>query len=302
MYSFDAQDERAYQRWRERKLDAYPTDIGHIIHTIENPVKLADKERENLLKTSKKLNLVFYKFANDFNNIKEVLLALAPQLGLINLDDNLCSDQDKFSKLEDLGSGRATYIPYTNKSLNWHTDGYYNDSEHRIRAFLMHCVCPANSGGENAFLDPEIAYIYLRDENHDYLKALMDPKVMTIPANEEAGRQIRPAQTGPVFLMDKKSQSIYLRYTARQKNIIWKDSMDVKNALSFLHELLQTSPYIFKYRLKAGEGVVCNNVLHNRSAYEDSNANAEKRIFYRARFYNRINDASADEIQNVVNQ
>jgi hypothetical protein len=37
--------------------------------------------------------------------------------------------------------------------------------------------------------------------------------------------------------------------------------------------------------MKAGEGVICNNVLHNRTAFED---NENKRLLYRARYYNYL--------------
>ena len=302
MYPFSLDDERAYQAWRDRKLDNYPKHVREVIHSINNPSKITDIDKKTLLRTCKKTNIAIYKLSQDCTNLKENLVALARQFGLLNLDDNLCADQDKFSVLEDLGSERATYIPYTNKALNWHTDGYYNDAEHRIRAFLMHCVCPAKCGGDNSYLDSEIAYILLRDENPNYIKALMGVSVMTIPANNDAGINIRPTQTGPVFFIDKLTQSLYMRYTARRKNIIWENNASVKNALSFLYEILQGNPYLFQYRLQAGEGVICNNILHNRTAYEDSAKDGEKRIFYRARFYNRIQDIKEDQVQDVVNQ
>ena len=302
MHPFNFKDEHAYQAWRDRKLDNYPKNVREVIHPIYNPTKITDLEKKALFESSKKTNLAIYKFKHDCNILKENLTELAKQFGLINLDANLCADKDKFSILENLGSDRATYIPYTNKALNWHTDGYYYDAQHRIRAFLMHCVCPAKSGGVNSYLDPEIAYILLRDENPNYIKALIGTSVMTIPANNDAGINIRPTQTGPVFLIDKLTQSLYMRYTARQKNIIWENSVNVKKALSFLHEILQSNPFLFQYRLQAGEGVICNNVLHNRTAYEDSTIDSEKRIFYRARFYNRIHDIKEDKVQDVVNQ
>lgn len=51
---------------------------------------------------------------------------------------------------------------------------------------------PAKDGGVNAVRDHEIAYIRLRDMNPAYIKALMAPSVMTIPANIEQGTEIRP--------------------------------------------------------------------------------------------------------------
>lgn len=292
----------AYQAWRDRKLDNYPQAIGQLITPINNPTKLTNLERKSLLQVCSKTNLVIYKTSSDLLKAKSFVSELAAQLGLRKLDANLCADEDKISVIHDKGPNSTSYIPYTNKALNWHTDGYYNPPQQRIRAFLMHCVRPAASGGENTYLDPEIAYILLRDENPKYIQALMDTTVMTIPANAAAGKQIRTAQTGPVFLIDESSQCLYMRYTARQRNISWKNDKTVQHALAFLHEILQNNPYLFRYRLSAGEGVICNNVLHNRTAFEDNDAVGEKRLLYRARFYNRIYNHGEEHMQNVVNQ
>ena len=56
---------------------------------------------------------------------------------------------------------------------------------------MLHCVSPAADGGENGLLDPEIAYLRLRDENPEFIRALMAPDAMTIPANTEEGGENR---------------------------------------------------------------------------------------------------------------
>ena len=149
-------------------------------------------------------------------------------------------------------------------------------------------------------MDPEIVYLLLRDENPDYISALMHDDVMMIPANEVKGKQIRAAQTGPVFFVDESSQALCMRYTARQRNIIWKQDKLVQRALGFMQEILQGSSFIFRYRLNAGEGVICNNVLHNRTAFEDHEDENNKRLLYRGRFYNRL-ALQSNTLQNVVN-
>ncbi len=278
----------AYQSWRDEKLNNYPRLVENIIKPINTPISLTNEERFSLLKQCEKTNFVIYKITIDGFDNKSTVTCLAKQLGLTQRDANLCADRDRISAIQDIGSGEARYIPYTNKKLNWHTDGYYNTGEKCIRAFLMHCVRPAAQGGENSFLDPEIAYILLRDEDPKYIEALMDPEAMTIPANIEAGVQIRPTQSGPVFFIDAQTQTLSMRYTARQKNIVWKKDRSVQRALSYLDEILKANPYIFHYRFNAGEGVICNNVLHNRTAFSDFGNKDNSRLLYRARFYNRV--------------
>ena len=65
--------------------------------------------------------------------------------------------------------------------IKWHTDGYYNPPERQVRSFVLHCVHSAAQGGENRLLDHEIAYLMLRDENADFIRALSTADAMTIP-------------------------------------------------------------------------------------------------------------------------
>ena len=180
------------------------------------------------------------------------------------------------------------YIPYSNRAISWHTDGYYNQLNRKIRAMLLHCVRPAARGGENALMDHEILYLLIRDENPQYIDALMQPDAMTIPANIENGVEIRPEQTGPVFSVDESSGHLHMRYTARTRSIVWKQDQTLLAAVKYLEEVLAgDSPYIFHHRLLAGQGLVCNNVLHTRSTFEDE-AGSQGRLVYRARYYDRI--------------
>jgi alpha-ketoglutarate-dependent taurine dioxygenase len=215
---------------------------------------------------------------------------LGRQFGLCRLDVNLYADDDGISALQVVGEKRQfEYIPYSNKAISWHTDGYYNTAERRVRGMVLHCVSPAAAGGENALLDHEMIYLQLRDLNPDYIAALMHPEVMTIPANVEGGVEIRPAQSGPVFSVDPEDGHLHMRYTARTRSIEWRQDALTQEAVHCLEALLAAeSDYIFHYRLQAGQGIICNNVLHNRTAFTDDESTGQKRLFYRARYYDRV--------------
>ncbi len=186
------------------------------------------------------------------------------------------------------GGRRQRYIPYTDRPINWHTDGYYNEPRHRIRAFLLHCVRPAASGGENRLMDPEIAYIRLRDENPDFIAALMRPDAMTIPPNTEDGTEIRGARPGPVFMVDPADGSLLMRYTARTRSIVWADDPVTRAAVQCLGRVMKAgAPDVLSYRLGPGEGILTNNALHNRDGFTEE-GEAGRRLFYRGRFYDRI--------------
>ena len=225
---------------------------------------------------------------------RAAVLQFGARFGLQRLDHHLCADDDGVSELSVAAGGlRSGYVPYSNRSLSWHTDGYYNDPARPVRAVVLHCVHPAAAGGENALLDPDLAYIHLRDENPAFIDALQHPACMTIPANsgESGDDDIRPAVSGPVFSRDPRSGAIHMRYSARRKNIRWRDDALTRAAVACLTEMLAAADGpVLRYRLQAGEGLISNNVLHNRTSFEDGPG--ARRLIYRARYHDRIESES----------
>lgn len=285
---FDLRDATAYAAWRERKLAAYPRSAEDLLVEIDNPHALTAAEQDAIGERCARANMAIYSITGNSRDDKSVVRDLGAQCGLHRLDTNLYADDDGISALQVSAERRQhEYIPYSNKAISWHTDGYYNTPEHRIRAMVLHCVQPAAQGGENLLMDHEMLYLLIRDENPQYIEALMQPTVMTIPANIENGEEIRPEQSGPVFSVDPESGHLHMRYTARTRSIAWLQDEITQKAVRFLEKVLSAeSPYIFRYRLEAGQGVVCNNVLHTRSGFE--NDASHQRLVYRARYYDRI--------------
>jgi alpha-ketoglutarate-dependent taurine dioxygenase len=220
---------------------------------------------------------------------KDIPRSLGARFGLTELDYNMGADDDGVTALKVVeGKWRSEYIPYTNRPIHWHTDGYYNLPERQINGLLLHCVSAAASGGENALLDHEIAYIHLRDRNPDYIRALMAASVMTIPPNNENGEQLRPARSGPVFSV-RVDGSLHMRYTARTRSIEWSPDPLTRDAVRTLEDFLDSaSTYIYRATLQPGQGLVCNNVLHDRSGFDDDGEHT--RQLYRLRYYQRITD------------
>lgn len=285
---FDLAQSSEYQRWREYKLQGYPQKASDLMVEIANPSSLSPAEKTALLGILRKTNVALYRVTGE-TATKETIRQFGVQLGLQRLDGNLCADADNITSLRVVDAGRHSgYIPYTNKPLSWHTDGYYNDLDHQIRAILMHCVSPAKQGGENALLDHEILYLLLRDEDPALISALMNPRAMSIPPNVEGGEEIRGETIGPVFSVMPDAR-LHMRYSARTRNITWRDDTDTMRAVGRINEILAgNSPYLFRYTLEANEGVISNNVLHNRSGFQDDGE--IRRLLYRARFYDRIAD------------
>jgi len=293
MQPFDLSNEADYQSWREAKLAAYAALAVAAVVPVRDVSILDESEHAAILERCRDINLAIYEVTGGRKTDKQAIRALGRQFGLECLDMNLRADEDSITSLRVVEASAGThYIPYTNRPLNWHTDGYYNRLDRQVRGIIMHCACASASGGENLLLDPEIAYLLLRDENVDYIRALMQPDAMTIPANIEAGVELRAAQSGPVFSVAPDTGALHMRYTARSRSIEWKDDRNTRMAAGFLLELLASDTiYTIRHRLRAGQGIICNNVLHKREAFTNDAAAGQERLLYRARYHDRIHDS-----------
>lgn len=282
-------DADSYRRWRDAKLASYPARAEDLIVEVRNPADLNAAEEAEIRRLCRVANMAIYAGRGTDPLDRELPRRLGERFGLTHLDSNPLSDDDGITSLQVVADkGEKGYIPYTNRRLLWHTDGYYNPPGKRIRAFILHCARPAVEGGENALLDPEIVYILLREADPEYIRALMAPDAMTVPANTDETVQVRGAQSGPVYAVDECG-NLHMRYTARTRSIVWKNDVATQAARRFLENLLEGDcPYIFRHRLRSGEGLIANNVLHNRTAFRDAAEESRARLIYRARYYDRI--------------
>ena len=231
-------DNTRYKRWRKAKLDHYPVSADRLRVDVGGLKQVSGSERSAIVDTVRHFNMCIYR-CRDLNVDRSAIREFASVFGLNRPDLHLCANDDGVSELSVAARGvRHDYVPYSNRGLSWHTDGYYNEASHRVRSVLLHCAVAAAAGGENALLDPDIAYIRLRDEDPRLIEAFEHPECMTIPANRGAEGEIRPEVTGPVFSYEING-AIHMRYSARRKNIRWRDNASTRAAREFLTALLE---------------------------------------------------------------
>ena len=287
---FDLADTAAYAAWREQKLDSAPRRIEDIVVALDDPRALTAGERAALLERCATANMAIYTSNTAGDADKEIPRGLGRQLGLAHLDSHWLTDDDAISPISVRGAEergeRKEFIPYTDKPIKWHTDGYYNPPERTVRGLLLHCVESAASGGENQLLDHEIAYILLRDENPDYVRALSEPDAMTIPPRLDENGVARAEQPGPVFSVNADG-TLHMRYTARTVSIAWRQDAAMQAARAALEGILaRPTPWTLHGRLEPGMGLVSNNVLHDRAGFSETPW--RRRLLYRARYYERV--------------
>ena len=301
---FLLENESAYQHWRKTKLECYErTDPCYVI-SITDPASFSPKSISEMAGQLKTCNFAIFEIEIDTAGSvfsTDDLLTFGRQLGLHRIDSNPGAETNGVTLLStvDPADKRSRYIPYTSRALNWHTDGYYNPTGSRIDAFSLYCVNQAAQGGDNFMLDHEMVYMQIRDTDADLLVALMDSGVMVIPANIRNKQVVRQAESGPVFIVDSLTGRLNMRYSARPQYIDWKNDALSKRAVSLVREILMDNEYITRMKLKSGQGLVCNNVLHGRRAFVDNPADESSRLYYRVRYYDPITfpeNLEADEL------
>ncbi len=290
---FRLEDAEAFRVWREEKLAGYARRAEELVVEVRDPRRLSAAERAGIAERLRRANMAVYASPcrDEDREIartgKEIARDLGRQFGLERLDPNWLADDDGISSIAVReGDVRGEFIPYTNRAIGWHTDGYYNPPARQIRAFVLHCVRAAAHGGETSLLDHEMAYLLLRDANPDWVRALMRPGAMTIPGRANGTEVARPAQTAAVFSVNEDDGALHMRYTARTVSIGWADDADTAAAVRFISTCFAgDAPFVLRLRLEAGMGVICNNVLHARNAFDE--APDRPRLLYRARYYDR---------------
>ncbi len=295
---FNPDNRETYKRWRDAKLADYPTTAEQLVVEVRDPRALTDSEYAALMQRVRKTNMVIYAGTTGEDPDKEIPRKIGLRLGLQRLDSNYLADDDGITSLTVNPEGEhPNYIPYTNRPIKWHTDGYYNTAENQIRGLILHCVHSAGAGGDNGLIDPEMAYILLREENPDFIRVLMRPDVMTIPPGKDGEGGSRGAASGPVFSYHAASDSLHMRYTARKRNIEWSQDSMTRDTVAHLEELLDRDELAcrFRARLESGMGLLCNNVIHDRTGFTDP-LGIKPRLIYRARYFDRVARTGVREV------
>jgi len=293
---FDLGQPEAYARWRAAKLAEHPRRAEDLIVDVADPRRLTPAEREAMLDRCRRANMVVYRSPVRVED-KELPPLLGAQLGLHRLDANWLADEDGISSItvsgDEDGPTKGEFIPYTDKPIKWHTDGYYHPEGRRIEGMILHCVRNAGEGGISHLADHEMVYLALRDANPDWVRALMAPDAMTIPERTDDTGVARPAQSGPVFYV-RPDGGLQMRYTARTRSIAWKDDAVTRAAVTAIEQLLgSVQPWIFRLLLEPGMGIVANNVPHERTAFTDDPQ--QPRLLYRARYLDHVQDEWAQQ-------
>ena len=282
-------DSKAISRWCDARREAHAAVDAVPWTEIGDPCRLRETERDAIASHCARFNLALYRFARSRRD-PDAFSAFAGAMGLVWRDLTLGADHRGVASVRVARHTRGPeMIPFTSRPLNWHTDGYYNPPEQTVRGVVMHCAAPAASGGDTILLDPDLVYAAMLARDPVLVEALAHPCAMTIPAHEADGTLVRPARTGPVFRFLGNPPRLHMRYTMRTRSIRWRSTPATARAVAALEETIASlSAHHVHVRLEAGEGVICNNVLHRRSAFADGEDEGSRRVMLRIRSFDPV--------------
>ena len=266
-----------FLRWAEEKEKNIPRNINGILVNIHDINNVKTSEITKIKETINKYNSCIYSSKIALKSNTD-LLKFVELVGMKTYDCNNI-ESSKITTITPLENNKINYIPYTDKSLNWHTDGYYDKKS--IFSWLLHCVNPATQGGENYLLDHELAlreYVFSNDDIDD----LMARDALTIPESKDTSRSEISTY---VFSFKNQYKKLHMRFSMRKDNI--GTSPEAGDAVTKLKQTIENdcAKYSLTYKLQKNEGIITNNILHGRKAFKDDKV---KRKLLRIRSYERL--------------
>lgn len=175
-----------------------------------------------------------------------------------------------FGRIEDLRTDNTTnqntdQLGYTDASIEAHTDQPFLDEPPRYQ--LLHCIRPAEVGGENYVVDARAAAEYLAALDEDAYQILLTHKVRFHRKQQAFERLVE----SPILTL-RPDGSLLIRYSyftmAPQRTSFAK--MDAfYRAYRRFAKLVRDPRHQYRFRLGAGDFLIYDNhrMLHARTAF-----------------------------------
>ena len=121
-----------------------------------------------------------------------------------------------------------------------------------------------------------------------FVEALMRPDAMAIPGKRR-GRRTGPAgKCRPgVLRRSALGRARHALHRAQAQRRLARRRVTHARSQALLERVLDADPLVVETRLAAGEGLICNNVLHDRSGVL-AGGDGRGRLLYRVRYADRV--------------
>ena len=271
-----------YHLWRSEQLQqqAQLQQFQPGFHPLDDQINSAHNRAqfETMCQQVQDSGFTLYEWTTNSDNARARECALHQYLGLIDADTGVISGTDNLSLLEDkTGTRTSRFIPYSNRAMNWHTDGYYNAVDQQVRCFSLYCIEQAASGGALTLMKNELLLIALYDTNPEWVTELTHPQAMLLPGNTDDEGHHRPDRSAPV-LSAFSDGTLNTRFTTRTRNIHWHSAAVKAAAESATRLITDSTHWHTQVRLEQNQGIITRNMLHRREAFIDEQPQARRQI------------------------
>ncbi|KAJ2784471.1 hypothetical protein H4R18_001093 [Coemansia javaensis] len=178
-----------------------------------------------------------------------------------------------FGRIEHLRTGNTEnanndQLGYTNAAVRLHTDQCYAAEVPGFQ--FLHCIRPADAGGDNYFVHAESAANYLKTEISRRAYDLLT----TVPVRfDRRQTKFQAAHTDPILRLGPDQRLAQVRYSyftqAPQTSVPFADLREWYEAQRVWDKLLYRDDFQIKADLRAGDVVIYDNlkVLHARNGF-----------------------------------
>jgi len=231
-----ARNEEAYARWRDRKLAARARSAADLVVEVGDPRALTPAEKARSSAAAGSTTWPSTRARHGPGQVRAPAPGRAARAR--HARHQLPRGRGRHHEhRRHRREGDGGFIPYTTHRIRWHTDGYYNPPQLRIRAMLLHCVRDAASGGDTALLDHELAYLLLREDDPAHVAALMAPDALAIPARVDEEEWPDPKPRGRSSRRIPHGRPAHALHRAT-RSVAWKDDAATAAAAARLAAIL----------------------------------------------------------------
>ena len=167
------------------------------------------------------------------------------------------------SKLKTLGNTLSPVPPHTDEAFRHNPPGVN----------VLHCIRPAESGGESVLVDGFKLGEVLREKDSEAFNCLVQQSqpYHRIDHDNDIDQRTR----GPVFVLDEYGEIIGFRFHTRAAapfDVPAERFLNLYAANHALSKLMLDERYQARFRLEAGDAVMFDNqrVMHARMGFSDS--------------------------------
>ena len=175
--------------------------------------------------------------------------------------------ETNFGKLFNVKSQKQPNdLAYTSIELESHTDNPYRKPVPSIQ--FLFCIHNSCQGGDSTIVDGFKVAEDLKNENLNAFNTLTNTLINFKFKDKDAILE----KTGKIIKLSERGELKQIKYSNRLDFVFYQEPKKLDEfyaAKRIMHQMINSSKYLFKFRLEPGDLIIMNNyrTLHGRTSY-----------------------------------